>query len=95
MNIFSEIGPFFYLVLGLSIFIISITMFVNFVRGITILIATLSIGYYILIASPSTKKTMDNYANRIYHLSQNNSYVKTLSDSAENAVIKIKQAATK
>ena len=87
MNIFSEIGSFFYLVVGLSIFMISFTMFVNFVRGFAILGASIAIGYYIFIAAPSTKINLDKYADKVFNLSGDyTSDIKSFTNSIESKV---------
>jgi len=73
---FSEIlGPFFYLIVSLSILMITFTMFVNFVRGIAILGGSLALGYYILIADISMKNKLDNYASQIFSMSKNSNYI--------------------
>jgi len=82
---FSEaLGPFFYLIVSLSILMIAFTMFVNFVRGIAILGGSLALGYYILIADISTKDKLDNYASQIFSMSKDSNYVEKVKSLKNN-----------
>jgi len=75
MDLSNMIGPFFFLIIGLSVFIVAFTMFVNFVRGLIVIVASLALGYYFIIATPTDRRSLDSYASKVFSFSGNNDYV--------------------
>ena len=67
-----DLGYFFILIIGLFLFLISMTIFVKFIRAGLAILASLSMIYYLFIADPNTKKIMDQYSKNIIDSISNN-----------------------
>jgi len=66
MNNLHLFDPFVLLLIGASLSIISFTMFVNFVRGVAIIAASIGLIYYFAIATPEDKEYLNEYSKNLY-----------------------------
>lgn len=94
-DIISNIGPFFYLIIILSVLIVTFTMFINFVRGMVVIVGGLMLGYYTFIATPTQRDNLDNYAEKIINFSSNSDYMENIRSFQNKIMAEAKSKLTK
>ena len=70
MDFFSQIeasfGVFIFYAIALGLLIMLFTFFVNIIRGVVTFALGIAMAYYLFMATPSTKTTMDNYMKNLF-----------------------------
>lgn len=76
MSVDTFTDPFIILLITTSLFIVSFTMFVNFIRGFALVLLVLGLFYYIF-SDKETKNTLNIYSNNVYKsITKNEDFLK-------------------